>query len=41
MEEQENYIWALIELHRGFERQGPGDLDYSNYIISQVKCLNL
>jgi ubiquinone/menaquinone biosynthesis C-methylase UbiE len=36
MEEQENYIRALIELHRGLERQGPGDLDYSNYIISQI-----
>jgi cyclopropane fatty-acyl-phospholipid synthase-like methyltransferase len=36
MEEQENYIKALIELHRGLERQGPGDADYSNYIISQL-----
>jgi cyclopropane fatty-acyl-phospholipid synthase-like methyltransferase len=36
MEEQENYIKALIELHRGLERQGPGDTDYSNYIISQI-----
>ena len=41
MEEQEKYIRALIELHRGLERQGPGDIDYSDYIISQVKCRNL
>jgi len=36
MEEQEKYIRALIELHRGLERQGPGDTDFSNYIISQI-----
>jgi len=36
MEGQEKYIRALIELHRGLERQGPGDMDYSNYIISQL-----
>ena len=36
MEEQEKYIRALIELHRGLERQGPGDTDYSDYIISQI-----
>ena len=36
MIEQEKYIRALIELHRGLERQGPGDTDYSNYIISQI-----
>jgi SAM-dependent methyltransferase len=36
MEEQDKYIKALIELHRGLERQGPGDIDYSNYIISQI-----
>ena len=36
MEEQEKYIRALVELHRGLERQGPGDTDYSNYIISQI-----
>ena len=39
MEEQEKYIRALIELHRGLERQGPGDTDYSNYIISQIPKL--
>ena len=36
MEEQEKYIRALIELHRGLERQGPGDTDYSDYILSQI-----
>jgi cyclopropane fatty-acyl-phospholipid synthase-like methyltransferase len=36
MKEQEKYIRALIELHRGLERQGPGDTNYSNYIISQM-----
>ncbi len=36
MEEQEKYIRALIKIHRGLERQGPGDTDYSNYIISQL-----
>jgi cyclopropane fatty-acyl-phospholipid synthase-like methyltransferase len=36
MEEQEKYIRALIELHRGLERQGPGDTAFSNYIISQL-----
>jgi SAM-dependent methyltransferase len=39
MKEQEKYIRALIELHRGLERQGPGDMDYSNYIISQLPDL--
>ena len=39
MEEQEKYISALIQLHRGLERQGPGDTDYSNYIISQLPDL--
>jgi cyclopropane fatty-acyl-phospholipid synthase-like methyltransferase len=36
MEEQKKYIQALIKLHLGLERQGPGDKDYSNYIISQI-----
>ena len=41
MEEQKKYVRALIEIHRGLERQGPGDTDYSDYIISQMKCRNL
>jgi SAM-dependent methyltransferase len=36
MEAQEKYIRAVIKLHRGLERQGPGDADYSDYIISQL-----
>jgi cyclopropane fatty-acyl-phospholipid synthase-like methyltransferase len=36
MEEQEKYVKALLGLHRGLERQGPGDTDYSNYIMSQL-----
>lgn len=39
MEERDPYISALIELHRGLERQGPGDIDYSNFIISQIPQL--
>jgi cyclopropane fatty-acyl-phospholipid synthase-like methyltransferase len=37
--EEQNHIRALIQLHRGLERQGPGDADYSNYIISQLTGL--
>ena len=36
MEDQEKYIRALIKLHQGLERQGPGDTDFSDYIISQI-----
>ena len=36
MEEQEKYIRALIILHRDLERQGPGDNDFSDYIITQI-----
>lgn len=36
MEEQEKYIGALIRLHSGLERQGPGDSDFSDYIIAQL-----
>lgn len=36
MEEQEKYIEALIRLHSGLERQGPGDSDFSDYIIKQL-----
>ncbi len=39
MEEQEKYIEALIRLHRGLERQGPGDPDFSDYIIEQIPDL--
>jgi len=36
MEEQEKYIQALIKLHLGLERQGPGDTNYSNHILSLI-----
>ncbi|MFC1750785.1 SAM-dependent methyltransferase [Pseudomonadota bacterium] len=39
MEEHEEYIQALIELHVGLERQGPGDTNVSNYILSLIKEL--
>jgi SAM-dependent methyltransferase len=39
MEEQDQYIRALIELHRGLKRQGPGDADFSDFIISQIPDL--
>ncbi len=36
MEGQEKYIEALITLHSGLERQGPGDPDFSDFIIRQL-----
>ena len=39
MDAQEQYIQALIELHRGLARQGPGDEDYADFIISQIPGL--
>ena len=36
MEKQDVYIQTLIKLHLGLERQGPGDTNYSNYILSQL-----
>jgi len=39
MEEHEKYIQALIKLHLGIERQGPGDTTYSNHILSLIKEL--
>jgi ubiquinone/menaquinone biosynthesis C-methylase UbiE len=39
MEEHEKYIQALIKLHLGLERQGPGDTNYSNHILSLIKVL--
>ena len=39
MEEREKYIQALIKLHLGLERQGPGDTNYSNHILSLIKEL--
>jgi len=36
MEGQEKYIEALITLHSGLERQGPGDPDFTDFIIRQL-----
>lgn len=36
MEEQDKYIEALIKLHQGVERQGPGDASFSCGIINQL-----
>ena len=36
MEEQEKYIQALIKLHCGLERQGPGDTGFSKQLISNI-----
>ncbi|MDY7036905.1 MAG: class I SAM-dependent methyltransferase [Thermodesulfobacteriota bacterium] len=39
MEEHEKYIQALIKLHIGLERKGPGDINFSNHILSLIKEL--
>lgn len=39
MDEQQKYIAALIRLHSGLERQGPGDIDVSEYILKQLPKL--
>jgi len=36
MEEHKEYIQALIELHGGLDRQGPGDSDFTKFILEQV-----
>ncbi|MDY6790661.1 MAG: class I SAM-dependent methyltransferase [Thermodesulfobacteriota bacterium] len=36
MEEKKNYIQALIKLHLGLERQGPGDTNFSKHILSLI-----
>ena len=36
MEEHDKYVKALIRLHRGLDRQGPGDDDFSTFIIEQI-----
>jgi SAM-dependent methyltransferase len=35
------YIAALINLHRGRDRQGPGDSDFSRHILSHLPTLPL
>jgi SAM-dependent methyltransferase len=41
MEGFEQYIEALISLHSGLERQGPGDPDFTAFIIDQLPELPL
>ena len=36
MDDQEKYIEALIKLHSGLERQGPGDPEFAKFIINQL-----
>jgi SAM-dependent methyltransferase len=38
---QAEYIAALINLHRGGDRQGPGDSDFSRHILSHLPTLPL
>jgi serine/threonine-protein kinase HipA len=39
MAEHDRYVKALIELHSGLDRQGPGDNDFSKFIIEQIPAL--
>jgi len=39
MDHQAEYITALINLHRGLDRQGPGDADFSRHILSLLSAL--
>lgn len=39
MENQTEYITALINLHRGLDRQGPGDADFSRQILRNLPAL--
>jgi ubiquinone/menaquinone biosynthesis C-methylase UbiE len=36
VDELKNYIEALIELHRGLERKGPGDAIFSEFIFNRL-----
>ena len=36
MEEHDQYVKALITLHSGLDRQGPGDNDFSQFIIERI-----
>jgi len=38
---QTKYIDALIDLHRGHDRKGPGDTDFSRNILSNLSTLPL
>lgn len=39
MENPADYIEALIELHRGLERQGPGDTEFSRRLLASLPPL--
>jgi len=39
MDQPSDQIRALIELHRGLERQGPGDAAFSKHILSMIPRL--
>ncbi|MEO1070495.1 MAG: class I SAM-dependent methyltransferase, partial [Cyanobacteria bacterium J06638_6] len=39
MDSQADYMAALISLHRGLERQGPGDADFSRSLLGQLPTL--
>lgn len=39
MDNPTDYIAALINLHRGLERQGPGDADFSRMILAHLASL--
>ncbi|WP_310485790.1 class I SAM-dependent methyltransferase [Chamaesiphon sp. VAR_48_metabat_403] len=41
MSTDSEYIAALIDLHRGRDRQGPGDSDFSCHILSNLATLPL
>ncbi|MEL6320290.1 MAG: class I SAM-dependent methyltransferase [Cyanobacteria bacterium J06626_14] len=39
MDTQTDYVAALTDLHRGLDRQGPGDSDFSRNILSHLSTL--
>ncbi|MEL6249109.1 MAG: class I SAM-dependent methyltransferase [Cyanobacteria bacterium J06627_15] len=41
MDTQAEYVTALTELHRGLDRKGPGDADFSRKILSSLPTLPL
>ncbi len=38
---QAEYIAALVDLHRGLDHKGPGDLDFSRHILSNLSTVPL
>lgn len=39
MDAQTEYIATLINLHRGLDRKGPGDSDFSRHLLSQLSTV--